>query len=299
MIVKRFFILAALLALSACSGNKTEVEFLGPLQGENSGQPGFAYQGMDIFGDYMVSCQNQGIATVYRLSGDAFEPQGQFHLASFHEFNHANVASFGVEKFSPEDPLPVLYVSQCHQKTVDGRKDVLYAERIAPDFSGSSLVQTIFYDDVNKDFGYALQWVIDRRHKMLYGFGNTTGDRDIEGNRHRIIKFRLPKLSAGKEVVLRPEDALENYVVEDHGLSYATIGQGLCIHKGKLMMPTGVGNAEYPSWLFVWDLRKQRPVTVLDMGGGHTTGELEDFAHYRKNLYLIQAQTGLYLMEYK
>ena len=291
MIVKRFFILAALLALSACSGNKTEVEYLGPLQGENSGQPGFAYQGMDICGDYMVSCQNQGIATVYRLSGDAFEPQGQFHLASFHEFNHANVASFGVEKFSPEDPLPVLYVSQCHKKSIDGKKDVLYVERIAPDFSGSSLVQTIFYDDVNKDFGYALQWVIDLENKMLYGYGNTISNSD-PFNRHRIIKFRLPALSDGLFVVLRSEDALENYLIEDvSGFRFNPIGQGLYIRKNLLYMPTGVGKAETPSILYIWDLKKRR-MRAVDLSLC-TTGEFEDISYY-KGAFYIQGQDGIF-----
>lgn len=291
MIVKRFFILAALLALSACSGNKTEVEFLGPLQGENSGQPGFAYQGMDICGDYMVSCQNQGIATVYRLSGDAFEPQGQFHLASFHEFNHANVASFGVEKFSPEDPLPVLYVSQCHKKSIDGKKDVLYAERIAPDFSSSSLVQTIFYDDVNKDFGYALQWVIDLENKMLYGYGNTISNSD-PFNRHRIIKFRLPALSDGPFVVLRSEDALENYLIEDvSGYRFNPIGQGLYVRKNLLYMPTGVGKAETPSILYIWDLKKRR-MRAVDLSLC-TTGEFEDISYYEGAFY-IQGQDGIF-----
>ncbi len=130
---------------------------------------------------------------------------------------------------------------------------------------------------------------------MLYGFGNTTKDKDVEGNRHRIIKFRLPRLADGKEVVLRPEDALENYVVEDYGLRYATIGQGLCIYKGKLMMPTGLGTDQYPSYLFIWDLRKKQPVEVLDMSIG-TTGELEDLAHYKGNTFIVQGQDGLFLL---
>ena len=287
-----FIIMAAVMAtIVSCSATKMEVEFLGALQGENSGQPGFAYQGMDIYGDYMVSCQNQGIATVYRLSGDNFEPAGQFHLASFHEFNHANVASFGVEKATKEDPLPLLYVSQCHKKPVDGRKDVLYVERIAPDFSGSSLVQTIFYDDVNKDFGYALQWVIDREHKMLYGYGNTVNNND-PFNRHRIIKFRLPALSDGPFVVLTSEDALENYLIEDvSGFRFNPVGQGLFIRKGRLYMPTGVGKAETPSILYIWDLKK-RSMRTVDLSLC-TTGEFEDISFY-KGAFYIQGQDGIF-----
>ena len=95
------------------------------------------------------------------------------------------------------------------------------------DLSGSSLVQTIFYDDVNKDFGYALQWVIDQENKMLYGYGNTINNSDTL-NRHRIIKFRLPALSDGSFVVLKSEDALENYLIEDvSDFRFNPIGQGL------------------------------------------------------------------------
>ena len=211
------------------------------------------------------------------------------------------MASFGVEKFNKKDPLPLLYISQCHKKPYNGLKDVLFVERINPDMKGSTLVQTIYFEDPNNLFGYALQWVVDKKNKMLYGYGNTTKDKDLEGNRHRVIKFALPKLSdsdANGMVVLKESDALENYVLEDNGLSFATIGQGLCIWKDRLMMPTGLGTEQYPSYLFVWDLKNKRPVEVLDMSIG-TTGELEDLAHFKGKKYLVQGQDGLFLMKYK
>ncbi len=253
------------------------------------------YQGMDIYKNYLLSCWHTGIATLYTFDGKTVTQVAHFPLDSHDEVNHSNVVSFGVERYAKKDPLPLVYISQCHKKPYKGNKDVLFVERVASDLQSSELVQMIRYDDVNNDFGYALQWVVDRQHKMLYGFGNTTKDKDVEGNRHRIIKFRLPRLADGKEVVLHPEDALENYVVEDHGLRYATIGQGLCIYKGKLMMPTGLGTDKYPSYLFIWDLRKKQPVEVLDMSIG-TTGELEDLAHYKGNTFIVQGQDGLFLL---
>ena len=257
------------------------------------------YQGMDCYKKYIVSLQHTGIATVWKYDGkDGLERLGGFDLATHDPVNHSNVASFGVEKFSKRDRLPVLYISQCHKKPYQGRKDVLFVERIAKDFQSSELVQTIYFEDTYNLFGYALQWVVDRENKALYGFGNTTKDKDLENNKHRIVKFRLPKLSEGAQVTLTGADILENYVVEDNGLSYATIGQGLCIYKGKLLMPTGLGTPEYPSYLFVWDLNKKRPVEVLDMGLG-TTGELEDCAHFKGNRYLVQGQDGLFEMIYK
>lgn len=290
MCMKARLIIAAL-CVSAFAHAQPNVEFLGPLQGENHGQHGFSYQGMDISGRYMLSCQNQGIASVYRLSGRRFKRVGQFHLASFHEYNHANVVSFGVEKAASSDPLPVAYVSQCHRKPVDGRKDVLYVERILPGFGASELVQTIFYEDSSRDFGYALQWVIDRKEKMLYGYGNTIDNRNPD-NRHRIIKFRLPKLSDGSFVVLRPQDALENYLIEDvSGYRFNPIGQGLCIYRDRLYMPTGLGDVDNPSVLYVWDL-KNRSMRSVDLSAG-TTGELEDISRRGRYLY-IQGQDGIF-----
>lgn len=256
------------------------------------------YQGMDCFKNYVVSLQHTGIATVWKYDGDrGLEKLGGFNLATHDEVNHSNVCSFGVEKYDRKDPVPVIYVSQCHKKPYNGYKDILFVERIAPDFQSSTLVQTIHFDDTDQLFGYALQWVVDRKHKVLYGFGNTTKDKDVEGNRHRVIKFRLPKLSEG-DVIFTNKDILETYVVEDHGLRYATIGQGLCIDRDRLMMPTGLGTDKYPSYLFVWDLKRRRPVEVLDMSLG-TTGELEDLAHYRGKKFLVQGQDGLFLLRYK
>ena len=290
--MKRILLLLCLSASFSCS--QVKVDFLGPLQGENGGKGSFPYQGMDISGDYMLSCQNQGAASVYRLSGDSLELAGQFHLASFHKDNHSNVVTFGLEKAQEGDPLPVAYISQCSRNSIDGKKDVLYAERIAPDFSSSELLQTIFYDDVNRDFGYALQWVIDQEEKVLYGYGNTISNSDPD-NRHRVIKFRLPSLSEGPFVTLKPEEALENYLIEEKsGFRFNPIGQGLYVHKGKLYMPTGTGRAEYPSVLYIWDLKKYA-MTALDLSGV-TTSEFEDISR-RGDAFYIQAQDGIFKLK--
>ncbi len=267
------------------------VEFLGPLKGENSGKKGYSYQGMDIYGNYMMSCQDKGIATIYRLTGDGFDKVSQFHLASYHEYNHANLVSFGVEKAERGDPWPVVYVSHCHRQPINGMKDLLFVERVAPDLQSSELVQTIFYDDVNHDYGYALQWVVDREEKMLYGYGNIINNAD-PSNRHRVIKFRLPSLAEGPFVVLKPEDALENYVVEEEsGFSYNPIGQGLYIHKGKMYMPTGVGNISKPSIVYILDLR-ERTMDFVDLSDV-TVSEFEDISRHGKYMY-IQSQEGIF-----
>ena len=285
--------LAAVLLAAVCmSASAQSGEHLGEMRGRNHKQKGHAYQGMDVWGNYVFSCQNQGIATIYQLNDNGFDTVSQFSLGSFNRSNHANVASFGTEKVAKSDPFPVVYVSHCHKRTIDDRKDLCFVERVAPDMQSSELVQTIFYDDVNNDFGYALQWVVDRKKGYLYGYGNTVNNSD-PSNRHRIIKFRLPKLSDGKFVVLKPEDALENYTIEEvSDFRFNPVGQGLDIRKGKLYMPTGLGTPDKPSILYVWDLRR-KTMQVVDLTKA-TTGELEDIAVLGKGLLLLQSQDGLF-----
>ncbi|MDP4275336.1 MAG: hypothetical protein Q8907_13755, partial [Bacteroidota bacterium] len=188
------------------------------------------YQGMDIWGDYIVSCQNTGIATIYKTDGKTLTKlANSFHLASYNQNNHANVASFSNTFYDPSDPLPLLYVSQCQRKSINGHKDVLYVERIGKDLTSSSLVQTIYFKDIHHRYGYALQWVIDRDNGYLYGYGNTV-DNDNPLNRHRIVKFRIPALDESTDgiVTLTDDDLLENYLIEDtYALPFNPVGQGL------------------------------------------------------------------------
>ena len=128
-----------------------------------------------------------------------------------------------------------------------------------------------------------------------YGYGNTTKDSDIEGNRHRIVKFRLPKLDESDRngmVILKKADLLENYTIEDYGFSFATIGQGLFVWKDRLYMPTGSGNDKNPARLYVWNLRtrKMDVVEELDYAG---MGEPEDMSRWR-DIFIISSSKGLY-----
>lgn len=257
------------------------------------GAPQEGYQGMDIWRNYIVSCQNSGIATIYRYDGKEISRVGEaFHLASYNEHNHANVASFGRTFYNKHDKLPLLYISQAYKVPVNGKKDLLFVERINPDTQTSELVQTICFDDVNHLFGYALQWVIDNDRHFLYGYGNTVNNSDAS-NRHRIVKFRIPSVKESKDITLTEKDILENYLLEDtYKEPFNPIGQGLFISNGLLYMPTGVGQERFPSLLYVWDLKAKRMYDVVDLTKA-TSGELEDCSSYHDNL-IIQGQNGLY-----
>lgn len=285
---KRLIILA-LLALASCTtGMKT-----GLVCNHPQWTKGHGVQGMDIYQNILVQGHNRGVISVYEFNGRELKPLGGFPLESYHKNNHCNVISMGADFAAPADPLPLIYVSQCSKKNVEEYKDVCYVERILPGFGGAKKVQTIAYDDVNSDFGYALQWVVDAPNRMLYGYGNTTGDRDVENNRHRIIKFALPQLDTNW-VVLKPEDALENYLIEDYGFSFATIGQGLYIKDGRLYMPTGFGTEEFPSHLFVWNLETKQMEKDIDLMP-IITGEPEDLGMYNGR-FILTGIDGIFVL---
>lgn len=233
--------------------------------GELQGVPKQAYQGMAIWGDYLVSLQNTGQATIYRLHADSLRKLSQFPLASQMPQNHANVAFFGTERFDEADEFPLLYVSQCSKQRYNGMKDVCFVERISTT-AAPKLVQTIVLDDDKGLFGYALQWMTDRKRGLLIGYGNTVENMG-RGNKWRTIIFPMPKLSDGKIVHLNPKDALENYCIQDLDPRFPSnhIGQGACVVKDQMFIPVGLGTEKQPSILYVWNLRKKRLDHILNL----------------------------------
>lgn len=259
-----------------------------------------SYQGFDIWGDYAFSCQNTGYLTIYKFKDGGLEKQGEtFKLASWNEKNHANVVSFGTKFYEPKDQFPLLYVSQCQKETINGLKDILYVERIGKDLKSTTVVQTICFKDTKNLFGYALQWVIDRENQFLYGYGNTINNSD-PANKHRIVKFRLPTIDAPSKdgvTYLTNDDLLENYLLEEtYSQPFNPIGQGLFIKNDMLFMPTGVGNENNPSILYVWDLKNRRMRNAIDLTKA-TFGELEDCSVYQDDLY-IQTQGHMFRLKF-
>ena len=249
-----------------------------------------SYQGMAIYGDYLVSLQNTGQATIYRFQNDKLQPVRQFPLASHTAENHANVAFFGTERYHKSDQFPLLYVSQCSKQRYRGMKDVCFVERIS--LTGEpQLVQTIVLDDPDGLFGYALQWMIDAKHNRLIGYGNTIENMG-KGNRWRTIVFPMPKLSDGPIVHLNPRNALDNYCIQDLDPRFPSnhIGQGACIKGDQMFIPVGVGTEQQPSILYVWNLKKKQLDRIHNFQQ-QVPHEFEDCKPYRRSL-IMQTNGG-------
>ena len=296
MITKRLLLcLLGLIALTATAQEfrvKMSPKDVGALQSDQKR----SFQGMCIYKDWLLSLQNTGYATLYKLP--SLEKKTQtFKLGSFAETTHANVAAFGVEKFDKNDPLPLVYVSQAYRKVVNGEKDVCYVERISLDGKAET-VQRIVLDDQHL-YGYALQWTIDQKRRHLIGFGNTRSNMD-ENNRYRIMVFPLPHLSDGEVVHLTANDALENYFIQDKDTRYPSkvVGQGACVWKNYLLLPTGFGEEDTPSIIYVLDLKTRTLRNILDLSKT-LTNEMEDIDFYKGDFYIQTNGRGVVKLKYK
>ena len=281
------------------SGERIDMQqhtFKSTLVGKLQGIEKQGYQGMDIWGQTVVSCQNTGVITLYNYDGRTLTKRGDsFPMASNDKENHSNVVSMSRTFYKEGDPLPLIYVSQCSKGRYKGMKDVCFVERIKPELNATELVQTILYKDENKNFGYAVQWVLDNENGYLYGYGNTINNNDPQ-NRHRIVKFRIPEVKEGL-VTLTDADLLENYLLEEtYSQPFNPVGQGLFIKDEVLYMPTGFGQEKAPSILYVWDLKARRMRNVIDLTKA-TKGELEDCAAFGSAL-MIQAQGSMYRLDF-
>lgn len=250
----------------------------------------------------MVGLYNAGYASLYKIHPDGtFVRLSTFPLGSNSKYNHANVANFGVEKYAKGDVLPLLYVSQTKTDKEKNITDACFVERILPE-GRAELVQTILLDNHNDYYGWAVQWAVDKKRKRLIGFGNTI-DNNNPKNNFRIMVFKLPTLKQGKTVVLKKEDIIENYLIQDYDKSYphVQIGQGGVVAGNCLVMPTGVGSSQYPSVIYSWDLKNRKMVSVLNMQS-EVPFEFEDCDFFQNKMYIQcneGAQGRMKIMEWK
>lgn len=257
-----------------------------------------AFQGMAISGNTLVSLQNKGFARLYELPSMRALTD-TFRLGSWGSTNHANVATFGVEKYKPTDALPLLYVAQAHLKALkDGMKNTCFVERILPE-GKAVLVQRIGIKNHDKWYGNAMQWTVDQERKLLIGFGNTKGNT-IEGNLTRIMIFPLPTLADGPVVWLDPDKAIENYTIQDTDTRYPgmIVGQGACVHNGLLWLPTGFGRTGFKSILWAWNLKTRKMDRIIDLQS-EMPHELEDIDFYKGKIIMQTNGDGIITMNEK
>ena len=267
--------------------------------GKLDGVPKESYQGMDIWGNNLVSLQNSGMATVYNFDGKTLKKKGSFPLGSRHNTNHSNLASFSNNWYNKADKMPLLYVSRCNSTVLNGMDKLFFGERIDPDGLKSELVQTIWLNDYKHCFGGYALGCIDRETNMFYVYAETTDHTHPESNKHWVMKFRMPEYKGPQDslVILTEDDAIDKYYMEDtYTFAHQPITQGACAAKGLLFLPMGFGTAQEPSVLYVINTANHSVQNVIDMQGAMPI-EMEDCTEYQGDL-IVQCQGAVYKISF-
>ena len=258
-------------------------------------------QGMDICKNRIFVLHDGGSCHVYDLRSKSM--LGSFDLASKRKGNHCNTGNFGIEKVKGAS-FPVMYVSLGKPGDID--EFVCYVESFTEHkgrFS-SRLVQKICMDQSRfeakglKPVWGCPNWVVDKERRHLWAFSaikrtivSVTGP--FETNRYLAVKFRLPRLSEGSEVVLTADDVLDEAVMEFD--AYAT--QGGTMRDGKIYYAFGFGkkHPDSPSQMRVYDTDTRTILHRLDLTE-QVPEEPEDVSVYKGKVYLNTNSDKIYVI---
>ncbi len=258
-------------------------------------------QGMDIVKNKIFVLHDGGTCHVYDFKTK--KVISSFDLASKRKGNHCNTGNFGIEKVKGAS-FPVMYISLGKPGDVDEFVCLVESFTECKGKYTSEIVQRIKMDQSQfeakglKPIWGCPNWVVDKERKHLWAFSaikrtirSVTGP--FESNKYIAVKYRLPKLSEGKEIVLTANDVLDEAVMEFD--AYAT--QGGTMKDGKIYYAFGFGkkHPESPSQLRVYDTDKQCIVQRYDITDD-VPEEPEDVAVYKGKIYLNTNSDKIYVI---
>ncbi len=222
---------------------------------------GRAQQGLEIWDDFIFSCEDGGHVNVYDFRSASPLPVAGFDLASSRPDNHVNNVCFGTET-AEGGSFPLLYIT--NGKVGSDIEWTCFVESITRKgrrFS-SRIVQAIVLDGAGwEDRGFvgifgAPSWLVDRERGQLWVF--SARKRTVKAvtahsweNQYVATRFRLPCLSEGAEVHLGAADILDQAVFPFE--SWFT--QAGCMHDGRIYFCFGIGrhDPDRPSRIRIFD----------------------------------------------
>ena len=184
--------------------------------------------------------------------------------SSQNNYYHCNQCSFGIDKYDPSDPFPLLYVSQFGSKT----RSLIEVYRIKPlfdDFSSDyksfeiEIVQTIFLPETTlENCLWNVNCIINSSDGLIYTYSHNHNKEDTDYLKCRITLFGIPDFH--KEHVEFNSQDIISYFSADFEAGYM---QGACI-KDEIMY-IGQGGPAVGIYFNVIDLNKKELVKRFDL----------------------------------
>ncbi len=263
---------------------------------------GMAHQSAACYGDYAFLISNKMInVRVFnmRTNTRVFDLRNQTPLGTGTIY-HCNQACFGTQKYSEEDPFPLLYISQHQNKS---NRSFIQVFRVLPTSAGSGQeytafafekIQTIYFPVLTDDNSLGnVNAVIDTDNHFIYTYSRNNNSTAENYGKCKISKFKIPDALESASVILSDEDILDSFFIETSAINM----QGGAYHDGLLYIGRGVPSAGYVN-LYVVDLFNRRLWFTVDLLNNGFRYEPEGAFFYKDNLY-IGASSRIFKFTFK
>ena len=212
---------------------------------------------------------------------------------------HCNQSCFGKEKFHPEDPFPLLYVSMFQ---ASGRCSAM-VYRILPNKNTESdeydsfsleLVQRIYYPKVSDANAlYNVNAVIDTQNNFIYTYSRNNNSNAENYMKCRVSKFPLPDPHSGN-VTFENDDILDSFELN---VSAANT-QGGTLDGNLLYIMRGYPGAGYV-YLYIIDINEKRIKYIVDLFSNGFYEEPEGVFFHNDTLYTSTSSGKIYRFLFK
>ena len=262
---------------------------------------GIAHQSAACYGDYaffisnkMINIMVYNMRTNQRIFTLKQDPIGTGTIY------HCNQACFGTQKYSEEDPFPLLYISQFQNKN---NRCFITVYRILPtsagveqEFTAFSFerIQTIYFPvATDENCLNNANAVIDTDHQIIYTYSRNNNSAADNYRKCKISKFNIPHPTETSSVYLSDSDILDSYFIPIQALNM----QGGVIHDGLLYIGRGAPAIGYVN-LYVVDLVDKKINYTIDLLNNGYTWEPEGAYFYYDELY-VGASSRIFKFSFK
>lgn len=200
---------------------------------------------------------------------------------------HCNQSSFGISRYDPSDPFPLLYVSQ---RVKTDKRCFIEIYRILPHYNevisdydsfSIDLVQTIYLPAMSYEnsLGNA-NCVIDSYDGLMYTYSRNNNSAQNNYGVCKITCFNIPNIE-NNVVTLEDSDILSSFLIDAQAINM----QGGCIKDGILYIGQGSLAAGY-IYLNVIDLKEKKLITRINLQKYRVTWEPEGCIFYDGSVML-------------
>ena len=249
----------------------------------------FSHQSAACFGDYafFFSVRMAKVMVFNMRTNQSIFTLEQNDLGSTSVY-HCNQACFGAQKYSEEDPFPLLYISQRQDKS---KRCFITVFRVLPTYSGIEqeytafafeLIQTIYLPVAtdNNSLNNA-NAVIDTSNRYIYTYSRNNNSSAENYGKCKITKFNLPNALESTSIMLSDEDILDSYFIGTSAINM----QGGAYHNGLLYIGRGLPSVGYVN-LYVVDIANRKLWFTVDLLNNGFNYEPEGAFIYNDVLYI-------------